>query len=147
MNNLDPQNLLAVGIDTASRSHHAVAMRFPEQIIFDEELKNIHPSFQSFEQRIQAMASEHGLTVVYGIEGSGSYGKETSVNELSAKIKQLVESARDIKVDIVYEPPRAGEIKNNYADIGKARRMLDYGPQIKLEEGLEETWNWFKTSL
>jgi len=70
-------------------------------------------------------------------------GRETSVNELSAKIKQLVESARDIEVPIVYEPPRAGEIKNNYADIGKARRMLDYGPKITLEDGLQETGDWF----
>jgi dTDP-D-glucose 4,6-dehydratase len=31
------------------------------------------------------------------------------------------------------------------ADIGKARRMLQYEPAVDLEEGLRRTWEWFST--
>jgi UDP-N-acetylglucosamine 4-epimerase len=36
-----------------------------------------------------------------------------------------------------YGPPRAGDIQDSYADIGKAGRVLGYRPRIRLEEGIE----------
>ena len=75
MNSIQPQNLLAVGVDTASKSHHLVAMQFPEQILLDQEVENLNPSFLELDDRVQALARERGLSVVYGIEGSGSYGR------------------------------------------------------------------------
>lgn len=75
MNPIEPQRLLAVGIDTASRTHHAVVMRFPEQLLLDQEFDNRRDAFLQLDQRVQALAQLHGLTVVYGIEGSGSYGR------------------------------------------------------------------------
>jgi UDP-glucose 4-epimerase len=38
-----------------------------------------------------------------------------------------------------YLPPRAGDIRDSWADLGKAERLLGYRPHIGLEEGLRRT--------
>ncbi|MEJ2683889.1 MAG: hypothetical protein P8Z71_05785 [Candidatus Sulfobium sp.] len=43
----------------------------------------------------------------------------------------------------MYKPFRAGEVRFNYADISKARKILGYDPRTGLREGLEKTWKWF----
>jgi transposase len=72
---LQPQNLLAVGVDTAAKSHHAVLMRFPEVILQDGEIENTPVGFKALDERVQQLAAEHGLTPLYGLEGSGFYGR------------------------------------------------------------------------
>jgi UDP-glucose 4-epimerase len=39
---------------------------------------------------------------------------------------------------------RAGDVKHTLADIGKARRLLGYEPQIAFAEGMERTVAWFR---
>ena len=59
-------------------------------------------------------------------------GLETSINKLADILREV--TGRNLK--IVYEPERTGEIKRNYSDISKARRMLGFEPAVKLREGL-----------
>jgi len=35
-----------------------------------------------------------------------------------------------------YEKPRAGDIKDSYADISKAKKLLGYEPRVCLRDGL-----------
>ncbi|RLB32325.1 MAG: epimerase, partial [Deltaproteobacteria bacterium] len=35
------------------------------------------------------------------------------------------------------------EIRRNYSDISKARRMLGFEPRHDLKQGLEKTFRWF----
>lgn len=44
----------------------------------------------------------------------------------------------------VYREPRAGDIRNSLADISLAKKLLDYQPTKKFEEGLRETIDFFK---
>jgi UDP-glucose 4-epimerase len=37
----------------------------------------------------------------------------------------------------IYKAPKKGDIKNSYADISKARKMLNFEPKIKLENGIK----------
>jgi UDP-glucose 4-epimerase len=67
-------------------------------------------------------------------------GRETSLLTL---IKTMKEVLPEQKFDVRHEPRRAGEILRNYASIEKARRMLGYDPQTRLDEGLKNTWRWF----
>jgi UDP-glucose 4-epimerase len=67
-------------------------------------------------------------------------GRETSLNELIALIRQL---APDRDLNIRHEPARNGEVSRNYAKIEKARKALGYEPRVSLEEGLRRTWDWF----
>ena len=37
---------------------------------------------------------------------------------------------------ISYEKPRAGDIKDSYADISKAKKLLAFEPDVSLKDGL-----------
>ncbi len=68
-------------------------------------------------------------------------GRETSLNELITAIREVAGPGH--KVNVIYKPFRAGEVRFNYADIGKARKMLQFNPRTGLYEGLQKTWEWF----
>ncbi|MBA7630124.1 UDP-glucose 4-epimerase [subsurface metagenome] len=63
-------------------------------------------------------------------------GIETSINELVESIKEMAGG----KPRVIYQPERKGEIKRNYSDITKARRVLGFKPSIKFRDGLKELW-------
>jgi UDP-glucose 4-epimerase len=42
-----------------------------------------------------------------------------------------------------YAAVREGDIRDSQADIGLAREILGYHPQVGFEEGLKNTWEWF----
>ena len=42
-------------------------------------------------------------------------------------------------VDKVHLPPRPGDIRDSWADLSKAQRLLGYAPAVDLEEGLRRT--------
>ena len=60
-------------------------------------------------------------------------GKPTTINELAKTIMDLdgVESA------VSYGKSRSGDIKDSYADISKAQKLLGYAPKVSLKEGLQ----------
>ena len=74
-------------------------------------------------------------------------GEETSINKLFGMIKEMIENGAGRAVNLEYAPPRAGEIYRNYADISKAREVLGFAPEIDIETGLRETWEWFRNTL
>ena len=41
-------------------------------------------------------------------------------------------------------PPRQGDIADSHADISKARRLLNYQPQVRFEEGVARTIAYFE---
>jgi nucleoside-diphosphate-sugar epimerase len=45
-----------------------------------------------------------------------------------------------------YAEPRAGDIRHSLADIGQARELLGYVPQVDFREGLSRTVKWYKSS-
>ena len=46
-------------------------------------------------------------------------------------------------IEVVNAPPRPGDVKHTLADISLARDLLGYVPQVKFEQGLKMTWNWW----
>lgn len=67
-------------------------------------------------------------------------GVETTIEQLARQIGALFP---DRSIEIRYEPARAGEIRRNYSDVGKARRMLGFEPRTSLADGLRATSDWF----
>lgn len=45
---------------------------------------------------------------------------------------------------IRHEPEQPGDVPRTFADIRKARQLLNYHPQTQLEEGLQKFYAWFK---
>jgi UDP-glucose 4-epimerase len=70
-------------------------------------------------------------------------GGRVSLNELFATVRDLVSA----NVEPVFDPPRAGDVKDSQADIGKARLLLGYEPIVTFEQGLKDTVEWYRASL
>jgi UDP-glucose 4-epimerase len=67
-------------------------------------------------------------------------GVETSILELAEKVKQISSQL----IGINHNPPRQGDIRKNFSEISKARNLLGWTPYTELNEGLQNTWNWFE---
>ena len=68
-------------------------------------------------------------------------GVSTSVNHLASSVLRVCHQP---KLRIVRKQARPGDILHSQADITKARRILGYKPQVKLEEGLDNVVSWMK---
>jgi nucleoside-diphosphate-sugar epimerase len=62
-------------------------------------------------------------------------GGPTTVNELAAMIAEFL----DRPVEKIYESAREADVRESWADLGEARRLLRYEPQVDLAEGLRRT--------
>ncbi len=65
-----------------------------------------------------------------------------TLNELIAAIEKTIGK----KAIIHNLPMQPGDVKITYADITKAQKLLNYKPQTKIESGLKDFYNWFKTN-
>ena len=70
-------------------------------------------------------------------------GGRISLNHLFATVRDLVGAT----VDPIYAEPRAGDVKDSQADITKARQLLGYSPTVSFEDGLEQTVEWYRSSM
>jgi UDP-glucose 4-epimerase len=66
-------------------------------------------------------------------------GERRTVNELLDAIRTLVPGEHPAPV---HAPPRAGEVRDSWSDIGAAREMLGYDPGVAFDEGLRRTIEW-----
>ena len=66
-------------------------------------------------------------------------GTETKIIDLAKQIIKITNSDSDI----VFAPPRKGEIIRNYSCIDKAKNILGFEPEIDLDTGLAKTCEWF----
>lgn len=55
-----------------------------------------------------------------------------------------MESLAGQKARLRPAPKLAADVVHTYADIGKARTLLDYNPQISVEEGVTRFWEWYR---
>ncbi|MCF8084400.1 MAG: NAD-dependent epimerase/dehydratase family protein [Deltaproteobacteria bacterium] len=69
--------------------------------------------------------------------------REHTVEEVAEALNRLAEKHLGRRSEVVYEQARTGDVKRNYSDISKARRMLGFEPKWQLEKGLEETFLWY----
>lgn len=90
---------------------------------------------------IKALFTENkeALNQTYNI----AVGERTSLNELISILKKYSNST----TNATYREPRAGDIKDSLADISKAKKLLNYNPTVKIDDGLKITLDWFKKEL
>jgi UDP-glucuronate 4-epimerase len=58
----------------------------------------------------------------------------------------LLERELDTEAKIDRQPLQPGDVPQTYADIEKARRLLNYNPQTAIEEGIRKFVRWFRAS-
>lgn len=67
---------------------------------------------------------------------------EVSMGDLAQKISSLLDKKIDIVQDSSRVRPLKSEVKRLWCDNAKARRLLNWEPQVSLEEGLQKTIDW-----
>jgi len=72
-------------------------------------------------------------------------GTEEAVT--TAQAIRVAESLVGGHARIATQPKRLGEQLRTCANIGKARRVLDYSPRISLEDGLAQQIAWYRTQI
>ncbi|HEY7118823.1 MAG TPA: NAD-dependent epimerase/dehydratase family protein [Tepidisphaeraceae bacterium] len=72
-------------------------------------------------------------------------GGRVSVNTL-AKV-MATQLGRPDLAPPVYQPERAGDIQHSYADLTRARAILNYEPVVGFEEGLGQTLAWYRSVM
>lgn len=75
----------------------------------------------------------------YEIVNLGGGKRPVSVN----KLIEVIEKKMSKKALIHYEPFSKADMKETWADISKAKEVLNWEPQISLEEGIAETIGWY----
>lgn len=70
-------------------------------------------------------------------------GSSVSVNDLVKKI--IASSGKDLKIEYDLTKPN---IKTKLClDIAKAKNSLEWFPEVSLDEGIQETMNWYKANI
>lgn len=67
-------------------------------------------------------------------------GKRITINGLVERLNKILQT----RIEPTYESPRKGDVRHSLADISQARKTLHYSPEIRFEEGLERTVQWFR---
>jgi nucleoside-diphosphate-sugar epimerase len=70
--------------------------------------------------------------------------KETTMDEIASKIKELADNGTGKKVEIIYSDKRLGDVQRTFSDISKARNHLDFQPMFDLDKGLSTTWEYYR---
>lgn len=76
------------------------------------------------------------------------YGGRTTLNELFSFIKNsLNDNSLNYAKDVIYREFREGDVLHSQASIEKAKKLLNYEPNINVNEGLIKTMNWYIKNL
>ncbi len=56
---------------------------------------------------------------------------------------EMIEALAGRKANVVNKPKLSADFVRNEANINKARRLLDYDPQVPVAEGVQRFWEWY----
>ena len=77
-----------------------------------------------------------------GMVFNGGTGVRVTLNE----VLKLLGKISGKQIQARYDAPRDGDIRDSQADISLARKVLAYEPRVHFEEGLQRTWEWYKSA-
>jgi len=67
-------------------------------------------------------------------------GSRITLNEVIGILEETI----GVKAKTRYIEQQKGDVRHTYSNIDKAEQMLDYRPEIKIEEGLKKEVQWLK---
>jgi UDP-glucose 4-epimerase len=89
---------------------------------------------------VQALGKAADAPGVSGRVYNIGTGRSVTLLELIATLNRLLGTS----VVPQHGPNRSGDVRHSRADIGRARRELNYEPAVSLEEGLRHTLLWYQ---
>lgn len=69
------RRVLGVGVDPAKRVHRAVAVLYPDRIIFDEVAPNDLRAFELLDDKLERLADRHRAALICGVADHRRYGQ------------------------------------------------------------------------
>ena len=69
--------------------------------------------------------------------------KESNISELAALLNQRLRAAAGIEMNLVHAEERLGDVRRNFSDTSKAKRILGWTPRTPMTEGLDKTIRYF----
>jgi UDP-glucuronate 4-epimerase len=67
-------------------------------------------------------------------------------NNYAVSLTDLIQDIEEIvgkKAAILQQPEQAGDVPRTFADISKAKKLLNYQPTTQLKDGLKNFYDWF----
>ena len=118
----------------------AVVPLFISRIRAGEPVQIFGDGNQSRDFTYVANVVEGNIRAADAPEASGAVlnlatGRQATVNELADTIAEIV--GRPVRKE--YQPDRTGDVRDSWADVSAARRLLGWEPHVTLEEGLRLT--------
>lgn len=95
--------------------------------------------FTYIENVIQANLLAARAAETHGEIVNVACGEHITVNDIIMKINQILGK----NVSPNYVPPRPGDIKDSWADIQLATKVIGFRPTVAFDEGLRRTINWY----
>lgn len=68
------EDVLSVGIDPHRATLDVVGIKLPEEVVLTNRYDNTPAGHRKLLRTARAVAAEHGLKLVFGLEDSGNYG-------------------------------------------------------------------------
>lgn len=70
---------------------------------------------------------------------------ETTIEEIASHLVAILHGKGVHGIKVAHSEPRIGDIRRNFSDTAKARKMLGWQARVSLEDGLMETVSYFLT--
>jgi len=96
-------------------------------------------------ERAMLTDNPEAVNTIYNIAAGG----RTTLNQLYKLLAEAMSEQRNgfAPPEPVYGPLRPGDILHSFADIGRAQRLLDYNPSHTVEQGIQESMQWYLDNL
>ena len=86
---------------------------------------------------ILALSAENAVGEIINI----GTGIKLSINELVNLLQKMMDKKH---IPPFYAAPRPGDAKHAYFDISKAQKYLNFTPEITIQKGITELYEWYK---
>ncbi|MGH3317676.1 MAG: NAD-dependent epimerase/dehydratase family protein [Nocardioidaceae bacterium] len=126
------------------RSFHkgSVVAHFFKQVLAEEKLV-VYGDGSQTRDFLYAGDLVEGIWTAVESQAQGAFqlgsGNPTTVNQLLEAMRAVT----GLDLDVVYQDFRAGEVRDTWCQIDKARESFGFAPVTGLEDGLRRTWEWF----
>lgn len=89
---------------------------------------------------LAATANESAKNQIYNV----AFGDRTSLNQLFEALKDaLMDNGVKYQLQSIYRDFREGDVRHSQADISKAKSLLGYSPEFRIDQGIKKAMPWY----
>jgi len=131
-----------------SMHKNSVVAKFIRKAIAGETLEIYGDGAQTrdfiyIDDLIDALISSSYLKNIGGEIFQIASGMETSVQELTFNLVQVLKQHNIQDIKVINSDSRTGDVNRNYSDTSKAKKKLNWQPKVNQLEGLKKTVEYF----